>query len=106
VSARPRTGDVRNDLSGDDILDIFLSENIVLGAGVTSIRTAALGIMTYNSSGLSDPSLFWLMADNPRNRGDPGSEIASRSTGGLWWSGLPYVSGPLNALNYRGRPPP
>ena len=33
VSARPRTGDVRNDLSGDEILVFFLSENIVLGAG-------------------------------------------------------------------------
>ena len=29
----PTTGDVRNDLSGDEILDFFLSENIVLGAG-------------------------------------------------------------------------
>ena len=27
VSARPRTGDVRNDLSGDEILEFFLREH-------------------------------------------------------------------------------
>jgi hypothetical protein len=33
----------------------------------------------------------------PIEQGDPRGESASRSTGGLWWGGFPYVSGPLNA---------
>jgi hypothetical protein len=36
--------------------------------------------------------------DNPRNRGDPGSEMRLDPLGAfLWWGGFPYVSGPLNA---------
>jgi hypothetical protein len=33
----------------------------------------------------------------PIEQGDPRGESSSRSTGGLWWGGFPYVSGPLNA---------
>jgi hypothetical protein len=33
----------------------------------------------------------------PIEQGDPRGESASRSTGGLWWGGFPYVSEPLNA---------
>jgi hypothetical protein len=33
----------------------------------------------------------------PTEQGGPRVGNASRSTGGLWWGGFPYVSGPLNA---------
>jgi hypothetical protein len=43
----------------------------------------------------------------PTEQGGPRFGNASRSTGGLWWGGFPYVSigASKRALNYRGRPP-
>ena len=40
----------------------FFSVRTLFLAPVTSIKTAALGIIAFNSSRLSDPPLFWSMA--------------------------------------------
>jgi hypothetical protein len=69
------------------------------GDSKSGLRTKWSWVLTWPNGPQQIPQfpVGYTQLRQPIEQGDPRGESASRSTGGLWWGGFPYVSGPLNA---------